>query len=130
MRRANKAVIVINILVWTLSTLVFYILPQFFGISVGPAGYLPFFFFFILPFFGNSRRRSRAQSEYYRNTTQKSPALDGSQTEEYHSGGASDYYNMENFGVSAPNSRISWQLVVFVLILVVGAAFLILRYGF
>ena len=128
----NRIIIIGNVLVWTLFILSDFILPRFFNLNFPFLGYFPFVIFFFFPFINLSRRRKYGNSPASRpGTAQQSddhenPAENGM---DGNSGtGKENTASYENFGLSEPERRISWQLIAFILIVVMGIAVLLGRF--
>lgn len=127
--RRNKIVIIGNVLIWSLFILSDFVLPRFFNQSFPLLGYFPFVIFFFFPFINLSRRRKSGNTPTSKpGTAQHS---DDRATDEMDwnfdtaKGKTSGY---ENFGLSEPERRISWQLIAFILIVVMGIAVLLGRF--
>lgn len=130
MRRSTRIIIAIDAVALTAFIFVFLILPALFGLQPGSFGYVPFFLFFF-PFFGGLRRK-KAASGYDQNNSQQAQPPGDSGTEQRkkdQTGDTTDYFEMGNNGTFKGASRISWQFIAFIIILLAGVSFLILWYG-
>jgi hypothetical protein len=128
----NRIVIIVNVLIWTLFILSDFVLPRFFNLSFPLLGYFPFVIFFFFPFINLSRRRKYGNAPASRpGTAQQSDEHENHATNvmDGNSGtGKENRASYENFGLSEPERRISWQLIAFILIVVMGIAVLLGRF--
>ena len=128
----NRIIIIGNVLIWTLFILSDFILPRFFNLSFPLLGYFPFVIFFFFPFINLSRRRKYGNTPASRPGTPQqpddhdNPAANGMDVNS--STGEENRASYENFGLSEPERRISWQLIAFILIVVMGIAVLLGRF--
>ena len=128
----NRIIIIGNVLIWTLFILSDFILPRFFNLSFPLLGYFPFVIFFFFPFINLSRRRKYGNTPASRPDTSQqpgdhdNPAANGMDVNS--STGEENRASYENFGLSEPERRISWQLIAFILIVVMGIALLLGRF--
>ena len=130
MKLRNRMVIIGNVLIWTVFILGDFVLPRFFNLPL--LGYFPFVIFFFFPFINFFRKGK------YGNTPASNPdatrrsddnedtAADG--MNESPGNGEQKSLRYEDFGLSEPERRISWQLIAFILVVVMGVGVLLGRF--
>ncbi|MHB1708568.1 MAG: hypothetical protein ACYCT2_03730 [Thermoplasmataceae archaeon] len=125
----NRLLIIGNVLIWSLFILSDFVLPRFFNLNIPLLGYFPFVIFFFFPFFNLSRRGKSGNTPASRQgTTQQSDDHATNGMDGNFDTGKEKGISYENFGLSEPERRISWQLIAFILIVVLGIAVLLGRF--
>ncbi len=130
MKLRNRMVIIGNVLIWTVFILGDFVLPRFFNLPL--LGYFPFVIFFFFPFinffrkgkYGNTPASNPDATR--RSDDNEDPAADGMNESPGNGGQKSLRY--EDFGLSEPERRISWQLIAFILVVVMGVGVLLGRF--
>ncbi len=132
MKHRNRTVLIVNVLIWTVIILSDFVLPRLFNFNLPLFGYFPFVIFFFFPFINFFRKGK------YGNTPTSNPAA--TRQSDYNEDPAADRMNespgngeqktlrYEDFGLSKPERRVSWQLIAFILIVVMGVAVLLGRF--
>ncbi|MCL4359253.1 MAG: hypothetical protein M1593_02875 [Candidatus Thermoplasmatota archaeon] len=130
MKLRNRMVIIGNVLIWTVFILGDFVLPRFFNLPL--LGYFPFVIFFFFPFinffrkgkYGNTPASNPDATR--RSDDNEDPAADG--MNESPGNGEQKSLRYEDFGLSEPERRISWQLIAFILVVVMGVGVLLGRF--
>ena len=130
MKLRNRMVIIGNVLIWTVFILGDFVLPRFFNLPL--LGYFPFVIFFFFPFinffrkgkYGNTPASNPDATR--RSDDNEDPAADG--MNESPGNGKQKSLRYEDFGLSEPERRISWQLIAFILVVVMGVGVLLGRF--
>ena len=130
MKLRNRMVIIGNVLIWTVFILGDFVLPRFFNLPL--LGYFPFVIFFFFPFINFFRKGKYGNipasnpDATRRSDDNEDPAADG--MNESPGNGEQKSLRYEDFGLSEPERRISWQLIAFILVVVMGVGVLLGRF--
>ncbi len=132
MKHRNRSVLIANVLIWTVFILSDFVLQHFFNLNSPLLGFFPFVIFFFYPFMNLSRKKKSGNAPASnpaatrQSDNNEDPAAD--RMNESPGNGEQKTLRYEDFGLSKPERRVSWQLIAFILIVVMGVAVLLGRF--